>query len=218
MNMLKYLIWDFNGTILDDVDLCLSILNNQLTKYHLPNVSKDHYLDIFTFPIVDYYLAVGLNDDIKPFEQLANEFIEQYDQRHKKETVVYPQVLELLKKYQKLGFKQIVLSASKQDILVDQLRYFNVDQYFDEILGINDIYAHSKLELGLNWIKEQNINLDEALMIGDSIHDLEVGLSMGVNVVLVGQGHTSMSRLLAVSANSFNDFCDVDEYVMNNFD
>ena len=53
MNKIKYVIWDFNGTILDDLDLCVSILNSMLMKQNKPLISKNEYLDIFGFPNTD---------------------------------------------------------------------------------------------------------------------------------------------------------------------
>ena len=57
--MKKYIFLDFNGTIIDDVDLCLDLLNQILENQKKEKVSKERYKDIFTFPVQIYYeLAV----------------------------------------------------------------------------------------------------------------------------------------------------------------
>ena len=51
----KLLIWDFNGTILDDMELCLAIENEMLLERGMPTISKEWYLGHFSFPIRAYY-------------------------------------------------------------------------------------------------------------------------------------------------------------------
>ncbi|MBR7160424.1 MAG: hypothetical protein IKD20_05250 [Clostridia bacterium] len=60
----KCIIYDWNGTLLNDVDLCYDLLLVLLDKYGLPRISMDRYKEVFTFPIIDYYRAVGFNFDI----------------------------------------------------------------------------------------------------------------------------------------------------------
>lgn len=49
---------------------------------------------------------------------------------------------------------------------------FNISQYFDEMLGISDIYAKSKIHIGQEYMKKGNIK--KAVLIGDTFHDYEV--------------------------------------------
>ena len=49
--MYKYLIWDFNGTILDDLELCLHLLNVMLEKQNKPKLDVPAYKHVFGFPI-----------------------------------------------------------------------------------------------------------------------------------------------------------------------
>ena len=74
----KYIFWDFNGTILDDVELCLVLLNDMLKKRNLPLVSKDKYLHIFGFPVIEYYKRAGLTFENESFESMAVDFIDKY--------------------------------------------------------------------------------------------------------------------------------------------
>ena len=56
-----YLVLDFNGTIIDDVDLCLNILNHLLEERDYKKVSLEEYKHIFTFPIKKYYINAGFD-------------------------------------------------------------------------------------------------------------------------------------------------------------
>lgn len=58
--MKKYVFFDFNGTILDDVDLCLNLLNDILVMQGKETITKEDYRNIFCFPIKKYYEAAGI--------------------------------------------------------------------------------------------------------------------------------------------------------------
>ena len=51
----KYIIWDWNGTLLNDVWLCIEIMNEMLENRNLPSITYDKYREIFDFPVQRYY-------------------------------------------------------------------------------------------------------------------------------------------------------------------
>ena len=56
---MKHIIWDWNGTLLDDLDVSMDALNSILTKEQLPLVlDKDEYRKYFQFPVIEYYKKV----------------------------------------------------------------------------------------------------------------------------------------------------------------
>ncbi len=75
---MDYIFFDFNGTIIDDLDLCLDLLNKMLIKKNHKPITKERYLDIFTFPVKKYYIKAGFDLPKDNFEELADFFIEQY--------------------------------------------------------------------------------------------------------------------------------------------
>jgi len=77
MNMIKShtIIWDWNGTLLDDMDICISSMNRMLSKRELPELNIDKYRDVFTFPVIDYYKAIGFDFRKEPWDVAAHEFI-----------------------------------------------------------------------------------------------------------------------------------------------
>ena len=83
----KHIIWDWNGTLLDDAWLCREIMNEQLDEQNLPQISMQHYADIFRFPVKDYYKAVGFDFEKTSFETLSDAFIEQYEKQKKEKGI-----------------------------------------------------------------------------------------------------------------------------------
>ena len=55
MKKVENILFDFNGTIVDDLDLCLNLLNTMLSMCNHKKVSKEKYFEIFTFPVIEYY-------------------------------------------------------------------------------------------------------------------------------------------------------------------
>ncbi|MEJ2595865.1 MAG: HAD family hydrolase [bacterium] len=191
----KAIIWDWNGTLLDDTALCISCMNDLLAKRKLPLLDRIRYREIFTFPVKDYYLRAGFDFSKEQFEIPALEFISLYYKRLS-QAILYPEASSLLTKLRKRGFVQAILSAMEHDSLENSLKEKGIDRFFDMITGINDHYAHSKLDIGKELIRKLGFPPEQIILIGDTLHDLEVAQGLGVDVLLIANGHQSGGRLL----------------------
>lgn len=204
MSRVKYIFFDFNGTLLDDLDLCLNILNEHLKKQNKKELDMETYRKIFTFPISEYYKRAGLDFSIEPYESLANTFIDKYKRRFV-ECKLFPNTKETLAYLKNKGMRLICLSATEINMLIMQLEYFGIIDYFDDILGIGDIYAKSKEEVALNFIKNNHIDKDKAIMVGDTLHDYECAIKMGVEPILNYSGHQDIEILDEKEATIIKD-------------
>ena len=188
-----HIIWDFNGTIYDDVDACINSANRLLGAYELPLVtSVEQYRSLFGFPIQEYYARMGFDFEKTPFAVLAPEWMDYYFE-YSVDSTIYPDIPEVLDALHKKGMQQWILSASELNMLRGQLEKLGILSRFDGILGLDNIHAKSKKEIGVVW-KKNNPDI-RALMIGDTDHDAEVAAAMGVDCVLVAAGHQNRSKL-----------------------
>lgn len=200
---MQYVIFDFNGTILNDVDVSLDCLNKTIQKYLLRDfITVEDYKRIFTFPVKKYYEAVGFDFDQLDWYEVGQYWMDLYLHNYFK-CKLNDGVADLLADNKNKGIKNVVLSASRVDILKKQLTDLGIIDYFDEILGIDNIYATSKLPIGLNFIEDKNRS--ECVMIGDTLHDLEVAKSMGVRCMLVSCGHQDKEILLENHDEVYDD-------------
>ena len=55
------IIWDWNGTLLSDVDACVKAMNIMLDKRKMGSIDIEFYKEKFTFPVKDYYVALGFD-------------------------------------------------------------------------------------------------------------------------------------------------------------
>ncbi len=205
---LQHIIWDWNGTLLNDRWLCVESINRVLLKKQLPLITEEEYLELFCFPVEDYYKKLGFDFNKEPFTVTGTEFIQNYNSRFK-EPRLHDGVIELLKLFQKRGLTQSVLSAGKLDYVNDCISHHRLEKYFTSILGIDNHYAGGKTDIGKAWINEMHYDSHEVLMIGDTLHDLDVAREMGINCVLIAQGHTSRSRLEAAGAKVFKNLSEL---------
>lgn len=190
----KHIIWDWNGTLWNDSWLCFELTNNMLAERNMPAMSQKLYQSIMRFPIKDYYSDLGFDYVDESYEKLANEFIDEYERR-RFECKLQPNVKETLTAVSKQGLTQSVLSAYKHDTLLQAIQYFELTGYFDDIIGLDDIYAESKVANGIKYINSIGLDNSEVLFVGDTTHDFEVAEAMNVACVLVESGHNSRLRL-----------------------
>lgn len=200
-----HLIWDWNGTLLDDVQLGVEAMNAQLARHELPPLhGVDEYREIFCFPIVDYYRKVGFDFARTPFSELAQEWMDYYQPRSLQCSLM-DGAQDCLYSLRKQGISQFVLSASHLEKLCEQIACYPIAEYFDEILGIGDIYAKTKADLALHWVKESGVDAKRLLFVGDTLHDWEVARAVGADCILYTRGHQSRKRLERVGCPLLDD-------------
>jgi len=211
------IFWDYNGTILDDVNTCIMALNTMLNRRGMPAITLEKYIDIFDFPIIQLYKRAGFNLEKESFtEILAPEYISLYQPASYRASL-RSGVLELLKTFKSAGCTQVLLSASQRDLLLEQTDTLGLTPFFDSILGLGDIYAKSKTEQARRWIFEKHIASDNICVIGDTVHDFQVSLELGCQCILICGGHNSKQRLQESNAIVIEDFSELPEMMGNWF-
>ena len=193
----KHIIWDWNGTLIDDVWLVVESMNKMLTKRSLPKIDSKKYREIFDFPVMHYYSKLGFDFSNESFEKLTVEFISEYYRRFN-ECKLFDKAEEVLKKIRDRGISQSILSASKEDVLIEKIKYYGIEKYFCRILGLDNHYAEGKIKRGKNWIAGLNLHPQEVLLIGDTTHDYEVSRHIGSDCLLVANGHHSYKKLVGL--------------------
>ncbi len=190
----KHIIWDWNGTIINDVDLCVELINWLLKEKNLKTITKEEYKNVFTIPVRNYYAVLGFDFEKEPFEVIGKRWMNEYERR-KFECTVYDGIIEIMEKINQLGIGQSILSAYSQHTLEEMVEHFGLTKYFSHIVGLDNIYAAGKLHLGKDLMKRLGNGKGETLLIGDTEHDYEVATEIGADCVLSSNGHQSEEKL-----------------------
>lgn len=191
---LRHVVWDWNGTLLDDVGLSLVVVNEMLSRRGLPRLDLKRYREVFCFPIRKYYERIGFDFDRDPFPTLAEEFVTRY-YRQCHTCDLHDGVRTVLAIIRDQGRSQSILSASHAATLAPIIHRYGLGEYFSKINGLKNHHAAGKLEAGKEWLETERIDPGTVLLIGDTEHDAEVAAALGMSFILVSWGHQSGERL-----------------------
>ena len=196
----KYIIWDWNGTILDDLQLNFEVENTLLPRRGRKLIKDiDEYHEKFQFPIIKFYESLDFDLENEKFEDIAKEYVFEFDERFY-ELEIFDDAESVIREFKYKGIEQIVLSQTEQRWLEKQVSFHGLDYLFTELLGARDIYVKGKVAIALAWITRNDIDANDVLMVGDTVHDFEVAQNIGCDCMLIARGHNSKERLLSTGA------------------
>jgi phosphoglycolate phosphatase len=202
------IIWDWNGTLLDDTELSVQTMNQMLQKRNLQQLTHNSYKEVFSFPVKDYYRKIGFNFTSEPFEVPAIEYINIYNSKVD-DCGLHDHSLTVLNYFKNRGIRQFVLSAMEQQGLDRCLELRHISSYFDHVSGLDNHYAASKIENGKQMIDSLNLDVNQLLLIGDTVHDFEVARELGCKCILIANGHQSKTILESTGAPVVNEIIDL---------
>ena len=211
--MIPYVVWDWNGTLLNDVDAAMAVMDRMLSRRGLPSLGgAERYREIFTFPVREYYLSAGLDLVREPFEELAVEWTQLYGELSSG-CGLFPGAGEVLRELEANGVAQLIVSASPQETLERQVKVQGVRERFQALLGLSDIYADSKAGLARRYFQENGVDPAQVIFIGDTLHDWEVAQDAGCGCVLLSQGHQSRRLLNKAGVPVLEGICQVPDFL-----
>jgi phosphoglycolate phosphatase len=203
----SHILWDFNGTILNDVETGIKSANVLLSRRNMKTIENTAgYHKVFCFPIIRYYQNLGLNLEKEPFEDLAVEWMEQY-LIYSKSAKLYDGIIDILTYIKDSKIPQIILSATEKDMLKDQLTSLGILNYFDDFLGLDNIHAYSKVDIAKEWL--ERVKPEKAVLIGDTVHDYETATQIGADCILIANGHQCKDTLLSCGVPVYDTIRDL---------
>lgn len=195
---MKYtdIIWDFNGTLLDDVRAGIDAVNDMLARRGLAIIdSVEQYRELFCFPIIDYYAKLGFDFEKEDYYNvLAPEWVALYLENYK-QSALNAGAEQTLQALDELDYTQTLLSATELEMLKGQLRDLGLERKFAEVWGLDNIHAGGKIGTARAWRAAHP--QARALFVGDSVHDWEVAHAVGADCVLFCGGHQNRQTLSA---------------------
>ncbi len=208
----KHILWDWNGTLLDDRWLCVESINRILKRRRMPPILEKTYKETFCFPVIKYYKTLGFDFIKESFKDLSSEFIEYYKDNFYRLNLHTNSEL-ILKKIKETRIKQSILSASKQEILEENIKFFNLEKYFNKIVGINNHYASGKIDAAFQIVDLIKTNSSDILLVGDTVHDSEVAEKIDSDCILIDQGYVNRQRLEATKRKIFSNIMEVMDHI-----
>ena len=193
--LMKYstIIWDWNGTLLDDAPISLCAVNHLFKEMGVRLISEEEYKEALDTPISKFYdrFLRGREYD---FDALSDGFYAYIDS-HSDSIPLHKGAKEALERAKNAGAKQYILSAAWNDDIIPALKRFGVDKYIDGVWGACDREIGSKLERGVVEIKKLGADVKKCVLVGDTYHDFECARAIGADCLLISCGHQDEKRI-----------------------
>lgn len=213
--MLTHVIWDWNGTLLNDVNLNCALMNRMLRRRGMPAIPNlSRYRELFRFPIREYYRAAGFDFARESYEELAAEYLAEYPEESLR-CPLAEGAEEALEAFCQAGLSQNILSAAETGCLTRQLEHLGLVGRFDRVLALDNGYGGGKIELGRRWLSECGTDPGQTVLIGDTDHDWETARALGCRCILTAAGHQSRKALERLGVPVLDSLYEVREWVLD---
>ena len=189
-----YILWDWNGTLLDDTQAALDTLNIMLSRRGVKPITMEFFRDHFAFPCRPFYDTIGMHVEDAEWDALAKEYHDLYAEQPKE---LNRETIAALERVKAAGARQSIISALRQDLLDEVTERMGVAKYMECIYGVDNLDGASKLDRALELLTR--IDNADPVVIGDALHDKEVADALKVRCVLCGQGSHASWRLRKVA-------------------
>jgi len=209
---MKYesVIWDWNGTLLDDIELAVDIVNDLLEGFGVPRLSTDQYRAIFDFPVTVYYERAGLDLSQHDFNRISEQFCNRFENEFGRVSL-FSSAPEILQAVRDSGMQQFLLSGTEHRALHRMTARCGALNFFNAAKGLRDNYASGKHNAAREIMEQFQLSADRTVMIGDTTHDADVAQHLGVDCILLSSGHHSRERLSKKDCRVFDSLSALSE-------
>ena len=190
----KHILFDWNGTLIDDAWIFVDILNALLKKRDLNQIDLIEYQELFCFPLSDFYQNLGFDVTPDAFSVLKEDFVFEYNKRQFS-AHLFPDTVDTLNKIKSHNVQLSILSASNQKILNSLANFYSINCFFSHVLGVDNYEAVGKESLGFELLKNLSESQSDITMVGDTDLDYRVSQKLGIDCILISRGHQSHKRL-----------------------
>ncbi|MFA5542261.1 MAG: HAD hydrolase-like protein [Bacilli bacterium] len=181
--MEKWIIFDFDGTIADSVKTSVKAYNILAEKYKLPLISKEK-LAVMKESSIKKHLKEN-NISLIKMLFLRKKFLKLYESLIN-EITLFEEMRDLLIYLDNKGFLLAVLSSNKIKHIKDIANKFNLNM-FDTMIGGASLFGKEHLLKKL--IKKKNINLSNAVYVGDESRDIIASKKVNLKIISVSWGY-----------------------------
>lgn len=206
-----YIFWDFNGTIIDDVNTALGCVNDMLERRGRMPITLAEYYNYVETPIVGFYHHILPPEEID-FDQISREYHSDYARRAG-DTHLASGAYELLQRLHSDGAHQYIITANRIDETTELAERMGILPFIDKISGAEDSLADSKINRARALFDSLNIDRNDAIIIGDTLHDLETANALGIDCVLITYGHQGKKLLHSYNVCTASDLSEVEAII-----
>lgn len=181
------LIFDLDGTLINSKELIVQAFTQTLSKFHIQFNEEEMLTTTTGMPLADCYKLL-VPDAHHPYEEFMVEH-DQFQVNNMHLAVPFDDTVPTLKKARSSGIKCAILTNRTRRTTYKVLELYNLTQYFEIILAVEDVIIPKPHREGVDRAREVlQTHPDKTYMIGDSTHDVKAGKNAGVKTIGVTTG------------------------------
>ncbi|XPP93523.1 HAD family hydrolase (plasmid) [Photobacterium leiognathi subsp. mandapamensis] len=192
----SHIIWDWNGTLLDDVNIVLDATNKGLESIGVKKLTIDEYKENYCVPVYDFYANIlGRHPSTDEWETIGMHFDAYY-----KPTLLRASLVEGVTKLITSRKSQSICSLMSHKTLHQMIQGFNITNHFSLIQGRQiessreGKTAHLERHV-LTLEREYGVKRNTMVLVGDANDDAKSAIDVGIKTVLYSGGTHSHNRL-----------------------
>ncbi|MEU7114417.1 HAD family hydrolase [Streptomyces sp. NPDC046182] len=195
----KHLVWDWNGTLLDDIEAVIGATNAAFAELGLEPITLARYRDLYTVPVPKFYeRLMGRLPTEAEWALMDGAFHRHYWQRAEA-CVLTAGAAELLAARQESGFTQSLLSLAPHAELVPLVRRHGIEPRFVRVDGRIGSSTEGKSSHMVRHLEALvGVPAERVVVIGDAADDARAAAHVGARAVLYTGGSHSRASLAAV--------------------
>jgi phosphoglycolate phosphatase-like HAD superfamily hydrolase len=195
-------VFDWNGTLLDDVDAWVKGCNAALSIFGQAARSVDEWRALYTCPIIHSYEKAGVSIDeyLQKSDEANAAFFDAYQAASAEGFTLRPYAREALTSLKAQGFHLTILSNHRGDLLLQEIEATGLGDMFEHICGNvsdNDItHKLTKRDRLSRYMDEVGADLSHSFVIGDSHEEPSVARALKIKSIAITGGYLSKERLI----------------------
>ncbi|SED26070.1 HAD family hydrolase [Streptomyces sp. TLI_105] len=194
----KHLVWDWNGTLLDDIDAVIGATNAAFAELGLASITLERYRELYTVPVPKFYeRLMGRLPTDEEWTVMDGAFHRHYWVRAESCGLTVG-AAELLAARQAAGATQSLLSLAQHAHLVPLVQRYGIAERFVRVDGRVDASTDGKSGHMVRHLAALGVPADRVVVIGDAADDAVAAAHVGARAVLYTGGSHSRASLSRV--------------------
>ena len=159
---ISHVIWDWNGTLVDDSEFCASVVSAVLEEWNLPVIDRLAYRRQFRFFLCEnFYEELGFSGGDSDYLRVCDSFIKKKYRAGWRNCSLQNGAMEVLSTLQKGACSRSCFLLVIKDVEAS-LKHFRIDKFFTDILGQTNTRAEGKVVRGKEWLAQSGLIPDRA--------------------------------------------------------
>jgi len=184
----KLVIFDLDGTLMDTSSGILMAVKDTIKEHGMPELSEEQ-IRTFIGPPIQWSFEAQYGISKEEAQRMADTFRTLYSTKHLLGAVPYPGIYDLMQALRERGMKSAIATYKREDYALRLLKHYHFDDYTDIMYGGDNDGTLKKRDIIQKCIDTAGVkNLNEVVMVGDTLHDSNGAKERGVDFIGVSYG------------------------------